>query len=194
MRQKDTLIFILLGVGLFIMSALGLYLFLGQSNEPAPEGYKIYKNVFDHYKMIYPEDWKVYNPGSPISIQFLSPDIDLSIKGFPRDAAVTIVIDDLSKAPKQLDEYTDTAIKQVKVVYQSAVEVSETKPTELSGYPAYQFSYVITLPEKGSTKIQNVWTIANNKAYQFTYAAPVEQFDQNKDIIDRVIESFKITK
>ncbi|MBF0478117.1 MAG: hypothetical protein HQL26_01405 [Candidatus Omnitrophica bacterium] len=193
MRKKDQLTFILLGVGLVVVIIVGFFLFKGNT-QTAPEGYQIYKSDKDHYSLIYPEDWLVSPPVPGVSSQFIAKIKNLRSKPLPIPESVNIVVDNLEKSPKQLDQYTDTAINQVRVVFKDNIDVIESKPTQLSGQPAYLFSYIVKFPGKGNLKMKHIWTIVNNKGYQFTCAGNVSTFDLYSDSYDRMIESFKITR
>jgi hypothetical protein len=72
---------------------------------------------------------------------------------------------------------------------------TESKPTTLSGQPAIARVLDVKQPASGiHINIAQVFTIKDSKAYSISYAAPASTYFSYFPIVQRIINSFQITK
>lgn len=184
-RQRQVILFSVLGGVGVILIIVAIYMAL------SVQRFLVFEDPKWGIRIKYPEDWgKIENqPG--VAVIFLSPkETDLDV--FQEN--VNIVVQDLSKDPMTLKNYTDLAIRQLQVVFKRSMKVVESTPTLLAGQSGYKFVYQ-GADEKNpnlNIKIMHVWCIKNNKAYQFTYAALVSSFDRYLKTVNTMLGSFRI--
>jgi len=185
-RQWKTLLYSFVGL---IGIALIVAAFILQKR--TGEGLVKYVNNKDNFQMKYPKSWKKYEGKDGTAFMVISPkegELDLFTE------SVNIVVQDLRENPIDLEVYNDLAVKQMQVMFGKNMYILETtSEVQLSGLPAYRFRY------RGSTNTTfeiyalHMWTIKNDKAYQFTYMAlyPPEE-DKFYPMIEDMIKSFKL--
>ena len=167
-----------------LLAAFAVWFFLFQYN------FETYTQARQKFSIKYPTDWYKQENQEGASVIFLSP-LDNQLDFFKEN--VNVVVQDLSKSSMELKDYTDTAIRQVEIIFRENLQVIESKPTWLSGYPAHRFIFLGKGPE-AEFKYFIVWTIKDNVAYQVTYAAISSQFDKYLPIVKRMMSSFKINR
>ncbi|HVD36463.1 MAG TPA: hypothetical protein VNB68_03590 [Nitrososphaeraceae archaeon] len=96
-----------------------------------------------------------------------------------------------------LDQYSESAMGQLKSVFPEFRLEHLDANASLSGYPAYKidYSYVINTQE-GPIKIKNlqVWTISGDNAYILTFGMESSKYSDYAPLIDDMINSFKIVQ
>ena len=123
-----------------------------------------------------------------LAAAFLSP-LENKMDNFKEN--VNIVVQDLKENPLSLDEYSETAIKQMKAVFELNMKILDQGPTYLSGRPAYRLIY-LGKAGKWDYKFMYVWTIVNDKAYQFNFTALSTTYNDYIRIAKKMMRSFKI--
>jgi len=149
---------------------------------------KSYKSYEYGISIKYPRSWsRIENMGG-VAVQFMSPkDSDMDV--FKEN--VNIVVQDISANPMGLQEYTDLAIKQMEVVFKDKIEVIESISYRLAGHEAHKFLYIGKGP-RHNFKMMHVWTVVDDKAYQFTFTAIDAQFDSYYGQAENMLKSFRI--
>ncbi|MFT7538364.1 MAG: hypothetical protein ACI9F2_000507 [Lysobacterales bacterium] len=104
---------------------------------------------------------------------------------------ITVVIQDLSGRPMSLKKYTETAVHQMKVVFESNLIILDQDSFYLSDTPGFKFVY-IGKTEASELQIMNTWTIKDNIAYQVSYTALESSYEEFIDDAEKIIKSFKI--
>ena len=150
-----------------------------------------YTNSGYKFSMNYPANWvKVENYEGAAAV-FVAPKQN-SYDTFQEN--LSVVIQNQAENAMSLQKYTDTAIYQIKVVFKEGIQVleSESGSAYLAGKPAYKFVYVTKMAPE--FKIMHVWTLDGTRAYQVTYTAAISDFDEYKNIVDKMIQSFQLLK
>lgn len=185
-KVKQSLLYnILIGVGLFIAIIAAL-----ANIKVTP--YVIYKDATYHFHIKYPKNWKmIEKPEGGSIVAFVAPK-DNSADYFAEN--FNIVVQDLSLHPMALNQFSNTAIKQLTGTLGNFVEVVESRPTRLSGREAYRFVYAGMRMEKVPKPIQyyHVWIVDGNTAYILTFAGLKDDFHLYKDKLNAMLGSFKL--
>ena len=83
-----------------------------------------------------------------------------------------------------LEEYTNT---QINLLEENLLESSTTTLAAIPGYK-------IVFTNIEGLKTMQVWTIKDDKAYIITYVAKEEHYENDLQIVQKMIDSFEITK
>lgn len=150
--------------------------------------YYNYKNEAAGFTMKYPATWAVKENYKGAVVIFHSP-VENALDFFQEN--VNIVIQDLTNEPNNLVIYTEKAIRQLKAVFGKNAEILES--TEI--YLDDMLGNKLVLIGKGGpadVKYMIVWGLKDNKAYQFTYAATVPDFDRYFNQVEKMMASFHL--
>ncbi|HZA68727.1 MAG TPA: hypothetical protein VE548_03435 [Nitrososphaeraceae archaeon] len=113
-----------------------------------------------------------------------SSDIDFyPLEDVSQAIAIKIQVKNLPSQNVTLDDYTNTQINYTEE------QLLESNTTTLAGLPAHE----IILTNLGLQTMQ-IWTIKDDKVYTITYVAEEEDFQNDLQIAERMIKSFKITE
>ncbi len=175
-----------------VLVIMPLGLVFAQSNSPT----LTYKNDAHGFMIQYPADWQKHDgqPGDTIIVTFASPLKD-SQDNFTE--TFNIGIEGLTFPNYPLDQYSESAMGQLKSVFPEFRLEHLDANASLSGYPAYKidYSYVINTQE-GPIKIKNlqVWTINGDNAYILTFGMESSKYSEYAPLIDDIINSFKLVQ
>jgi len=186
MRKRDLLIF-LYG----FIAGIGMILFcLTAWKMVSDRAFAKYEHPTGFFRMSYPPEWTMIENEAGAAVIFYSKlESDLDI--FKEN--VNIVIQDLSEKPMPLDQYTQMAINQMKVVFKTNLEVLESTDISLGGIPGHKFVFIGKGPD-GELKFQSIWAVKGETAFQFTYTSMKQDFDKYIDLVNKMHKSFTITK
>jgi hypothetical protein len=169
-----------------------LGLVFAQSNNPT----LTYKNDAHGFIIEYPADWQKHEGqrGDTIIVTFTSPLEDSQDKF---TETFNIGIERLTFPNYPLDQYSESAMGQLKSVFPEFRLEHLDANASLSGNPAYKidYSYVINTQE-GPIKIKNlqVWTISGDNAYILTFGMESSKYSDYAPLIDDIINSFKLVQ
>ena len=175
-----------------VLVIMPLGLVFAQSNSPT----LTYKNDAHGFMIQYPADWQKHDgqPGDTIIVTFASPLKDSQDKF---TETFNIGIEGLTFPNYPLDQYSESAMGQLKSVFPEFRLEHLDANASLSGYPAYKidYSYVINTQE-GPIKIKNlqVWTISGDNAYILTFGMESSKYSEYAPLIDDIINSFKLVQ
>jgi hypothetical protein len=175
-----------------VLVIMPLGLVFAQSNNPT----LTYKNDAHGFMIQYPADWQKHDgqPGDTIIVTFTSPLKDSQDKF---TETFNIGIEGLTFPNYPLDQYSESAMGQLKSVFPEFRLEHLDANASLSGYPTYKidYSYVINTQE-GPIKIKNlqVWTISGNNAYILTFGMESSKYSDYAPLIDDIINSFKLVQ
>lgn len=144
--------------------------------------FSIYENMEYGIKIEYPSDWKTTEPEGIIAM-FSSP----GTNGKP-SANLNLVMNDLDGQDMTLPKYNEAVISQLKTSFPDIVFI-ESGSTVLSNMPAYKVVYT-----SSKLKIMQVWTIKNDISYIWTYTAKEDSYTDFLSAIQKMLDSFEITK
>jgi eukaryotic-like serine/threonine-protein kinase len=141
----------------------------------------IYDNPTFGIRIQYPSDW------GRLDLSFLqnSADIDfypLSDTSLAKN--VKIQVNNLPFHNMTLEEYTNSQINPTEEI------LLESNTTTLAGIPGYK----IVFTNMVGLKTMQVWTIKDDKAYIITYVAKEADYQKDLQIVQKMINSFEITK
>ena len=143
--------------------------------------FRIYENPTYGIQIQYPSDW------GRLDLSFLqdSADIDfypLSDTSLAKN--VKLQVENLPFHNMTLEEYTNTQINPTEE------NLLESNTTTLADIPGYK----IVFTNVAGLKTMQVWTIKDDKAYIITYVAKEEDYENDLQIVQKMIDSFEITK
>lgn len=139
-------------------------------------------------KIQYPSDWQVEPdpelnttaflvPGSPIKY---AEKLDITILDAKPGKSLTDIANDLIQFNKQND---------------GSYQVIESSPIIVNGNSAYKIVHSFNEPTKfGEVKAMLIEIIKGNKQYELLYTAEPEKYDMLLPTIQKMIDSFQITK
>lgn len=139
-----------------------------------------YSNPTFGIRIQYPSDW------GRLDLSFLQND-SADIDFYPLDDAsgalsVRIQVETLlSSQNMTLEEYTNSKIDSIEA------QILESNATTLATLPAHEILSISPL-----LKTMQVWTFKNDKVYTITYTAEEEDFQNDLQVAQRMIESFEI--
>src|SRR5919108_4323110 len=143
--------------------------------------FNLYENPTYGIQIQYPSDW------GRLDLSFLqdSADIDfypLSDTSLAKN--LKVLVKNLPFHNMTLEEYTNTQINPTEE------NLLESNPTTLANIPGYK----IVFTNIAGLKTMQVWTIKDDKAYIITYIAKEEDYKKDLQIVQKMIDSFEITK
>jgi 4-amino-4-deoxy-L-arabinose transferase-like glycosyltransferase len=178
---------------------ISLYLYESQaSTTTTTANFKTFENSMYEIRIQYPPNWEIdTHQGSEgenivYAIDFNSPyenDSDRLSDSF------TINIEKISAKNMELDKYAKSVINY----YRESFNLIESNiNSTLAGYPAYGLTYTLVYHRFGENdiniKAREIGTIVGNRVYYITYFAEATKYDNYLPIIQKMIDSFKITK
>ncbi len=93
------------------------------------------------------------------------------------------------RAPSTLDEFTRLNLKELSDIPGSTT--GESRPTTLSGFPAYRVSYRADLGS-GELRFLVVWTIRGDKAWQMTYSSDLARYNAGLPDVERLLTTLNL--
>ncbi|MGB3205647.1 MAG: protein kinase [Crinalium sp.] len=148
-----------------------------------------YENVNAGIKIQYPENWQkkdVENPFIGEVVLFTYPSNQTN-KFEPK---ISIRIEDLSRQSISLEDYTNSAIKEIQKYLENA-SITDSSSTTLGGIPAHRMVYNGMNGESRLIKNLEIWAVFNQKAYIISYTATPEEYPNYLESVEKMINSFK---
>ena len=141
-----------------------------------------------NYMIQYPDSFEL-NTSGQMGMSFIL----LSKKTSPQDEFrenVNLVIQDLAGQNIDLDKYVEISESQIKsmIINSDIIESKRVKTGNLASqkviFTGFQGQFNI--------KFEQHYWIVNNKAYVLTFTAEVNEFDNYKDVSEKIMNSFRI--
>jgi hypothetical protein len=140
-------------------------------------------------KLQYPSSWTKIQPGrsSPqanvdVVVAFLHAEGQQNISL----SRIGIGVQQLKSQNISLDQYTSN---QIKTINRENATILESGKTTLAENPAHKAVFTLG----NATKLMQIWTLKEDKAYIITYQANPSDFPRNLSTFQRVVESLRIT-
>ena len=108
-------------------------------------GYRRFVDPKGGFTMSYPARWEKMVGANGTAVLFLSP------PSTPLDIYrenVNIVVQDTSRNPLELKDYSELAVTQMKAVFKSNLSVIEDKSVWFAGQPGHKFMYIGYSPDQ----------------------------------------------
>ena len=168
-RSKPFSIKLILIIAFFliVIVGIGMYFYNGFR-------FLIYVNQPNGIQMAYPVDWSVKENINGATVIFYSP-LENELDFFKEN--INLVIQDISKHPMTLEEYSKIAVDQMKLVFEKNMKIEELSDTTLDGLRAKKLVFIGKGPQ-ADLKYMSVWAIDGTTVYQLTYLAIASQYNQ----------------
>jgi serine/threonine-protein kinase len=189
-RQQQSVIF----TGIFIFGIL--LIGVGVWFKLRPVKMSTYTNQAYGFSIDYPSHWTVQeaSPELPgVAAAFISPR-ENPLDGFSEN--VVIVIQDLSPKPMTLQQYTQTAVEQIRAVFEEHMEIVDSSPMMMAGRSAHKLIYQgAERYGKKTLKMMSVWIVEGKVvAYQVNFGAAADEFDKYLKIVNPMVQSFSVNR
>ena len=182
-KKQARLLSILIGICVFLIVLIWVFTF-GKNFF-----FKRYTHFEPGFTVGYPFDWTYKENVMNTPVIFFSPK-DNTLDFFQEN--LSVVTQNLPPGSTSLKDYSDTAVKQVRAVFEGQIEILADEDTDLAGRPAHKFEYLAKSPQFTFHTL-HVWTIdGNNTAYQLTYTALDSSYEKYLPKVRRMIDSFKL--
>jgi serine/threonine-protein kinase len=175
--------FLLFSLSIIIITSLLSLSLTGQQTTIAQTNSKFvtYDNPSFGVRIQYPSDW------GRLDLSFLqdSADIDfypLADTSLAKNVKIQVI--NLPSRNMTLEEYTNSQINPLEE------KLLKSNTTTLAGIPGYE----IVFTSVQGLKTMQVWTIKDDKAYIITYVAKEEDYENDLQIAQKMIDSFEITR
>jgi serine/threonine-protein kinase len=159
---------------LFLSSVAGIQIAIAQTD------FTTYENPKFGIRVQYPSDW------GRLDLSFLGTSADIDFYPLADTSGtkdVRIQVKTLPLENMTLGQYTNTHINSIEG------QILESNVTTLGNLPAHQIVFTNI-----GLKTMQVWTLKDDKVYSITYIAEEEDYENDIQIAQRMIESFEITK
>ncbi len=167
--------------------ALGMILFTGwwffQKNQYLP-----YKNNKKKFSIRYPAGWEAVETQKGVDVIFKTP-TEGTWDNFREN--VNLIVQDISQKPMTLEAYSSLAIDQMQAIFGENLLIQAAEEVSLAGRPGFKFEYIGKGPD-GELHFRHYWTLVDSNAYQITYTAMDNSFDQYIDQVEHMIKTFRI--
>jgi serine/threonine-protein kinase len=174
--------FLLFSLLIIITSLLSLSL-TGQQTTIAQTNSKFvtYDNPTFGVRIQYPSDW------GRLDLSFLQDSADIDFYPLADTSLaknLKIQVKNLPFHNMTLEEYTNSQINPLEE------KLLESNTTTLADIPGYE----IVFTSVQGLKTMQVWTIKDDKAYIITYVAKEEDYENDLQVAEKMIDSFEITR
>ena len=149
-----------------------------------------YENVNAGIRIQHPENWQkkdVENPFTGEIVLFTSPSNPTN----RFEPKLSIRIENLSRQSISLEDYTNSAIKEIQKYLENS-NITDSSSTTLGGIPAHRVVYNGVNGESQLIKNLEVWAVFNQKVYIVSYTATPEEYPNYLESVEKMINSFEI--
>jgi eukaryotic-like serine/threonine-protein kinase len=151
-----------------------------------------YANSTFGIKLQYPSSWDKEQNGTRQDTE--TDVVTFSPPAINSNASLDVTIDDISDEKGiALTQYASSSISDLKQSLKSFKLVGLTTNNVLAGLPAYKSVYTYT-DQNTIFKDMEIGAIKGNKVYSLTYEAGINEYNDYLPIIQKMIDSFEITK
>ncbi len=159
-----------------------------------------YENPQRGIRIKYPEDWEIVEDEWLIDLAFTAPFERGGALSFGTAceqskaesfrASLVVSVEDLSKEPMNLDEFTKLSLIEIQKD-EDLEELVESVPNKLAGNEGYK---VVCIIKKANFKIKfwQIWTIIKNKLCSLSYSHAEEFFSKYIEIVEEMAISLEI--
>ncbi len=181
-RERQTLITVITATIGFVLIVTVLWLYARQYRMVA------YNNSFYKFSLRYPATWSFAENKNGSAVIFYSPP-ENPLDRFSEN--VNIVVQDISKNPLDLEQYTKIAIDQMQAIFETNLEILDSTQVTMDGHQGHQLEFIGKGPD-GNLHYLCRWTLIDTTAYQIAYAALEPENKGHLKSAQRMMHSFKI--
>jgi len=180
-KRQNLLIGISAGLGTVLILAAAWQFSKGQR-------FNSFSDEAGQYSIKYPYTWALQKTPGDASVMFFSEqegELDIFREN------VSVVVQDLSGNPQDLNDYSEMAVKQMEAVFKDNLTILDSSPVRFAKRQGYKFEFIGKGPE---TEFHYLiyWTISGVTAYQVTYTALASQYERYLYKVKKMIKSFRI--
>lgn len=190
----------IVGASVLLIAILGggyYYWQLENSLQENPEPTSYYETERDHFpflyrnsdygiEMKYPFNWKLNESQDQAIAQFV-PENAQSLLIIPQ-----VQIEVTPAQANSLGDYTTNAVYQITQLPQS--KIIDSRPIQVGTSEGHQVTYTTVDPDNSlQLKHLQIWTLRGDRAYNITYQAQVDQYDNFVETVEaQMLQSLKI--
>jgi len=156
-----------------------------ENGEKDESGYLTYENTQYNLKIKYPDNWMKQENYLPNTVVVFS--IEPGMMGVLN---CSLSITSADTGALSIDQIKDSHIENLSIFYTN-LNISYDNTTTLAGLPAYKLIFTYS---QGTyiIKQMEVWTVKNNNLYFLTYISNEDNYENNLQTIEYMINSFEI--
>lgn len=187
-KSKSKILPLLLLSLLALVTAVGGWILVKQIKDPQIE-LSLYENDNLGFRVDYPQSWSKQNRDDFLArgAVFFSP-LENDADQFKEQ--VSVLVDDLPR-DLSLSEYTKQSLVEIKQLSDPNIGAAQ-----VVAMGANEGRQIIYQGEENGNRVQRMqtWLVNGNRAYVITYTALPESFNDYLPTVEKIIESFEITK
>ena len=201
-----TIFFLLFNWTIFIPTATQPALSQPHSMEMSPNAnittteFSVYDNPGLGIKILYPSDWKPFQT-STVNRTIIEFRQKVMSEHDPLTSFMTISVENLSGTIRTLDVLTKQNVDLANKTLPN-FQLIESNITTLANNPAYKIISTFTNLRPGGDdplhspqfQTMTIWTIKGERLYTISYSQIPSEFSRYLPIIQKMIDSFEITK
>jgi hypothetical protein len=151
----------------------------------------LYENLANGFNISYPEEWIAKEPEANqqgIVAGFLAPGEDVNSP----EIYMFVQVESLPAGQKvSLDQYTQ-ALMQILKKDASQIKILTDDGITLGNLSSHAIVYNIE-SDRRSFRVIKTWTLANDRAFIFTYNAPDDRYEEFSADVSSMLKSFYVT-
>ena len=188
-KYNGQLVLVIAGIIALLTAVFGGWLLMKQKLTEPEIKLSPYQNSNQNFNIDYPDTWSSQNRDDffATGVVFVSPLEDDSDQFKER---VSVLIEDLAK-DTSLAQYTEESLAEIKRL--SDPNIKEAQTINLGADEGRQIVYTSQENELPVQRMQT-WSVKNNQAYVITYTAKPETYDKYLLTVEKMIESFQMSK
>jgi eukaryotic-like serine/threonine-protein kinase len=162
---------------ILLSSVTGMQIAIAQT---AQADFTTYENPKFGIRLQYPSDW------GRLDLSFLGASADIDFYPLADTSGAKDVRIQVKQLPLQnmtLGQYTNTHINSIEG------QILESNATTLGNLPAHEVVFTNI-----GLKTMQVWTLKDDKVYAITYVAEEDDYENDLQIAQRIIESFEVIR
>lgn len=160
-----------------------------QEVQVIPEGFELYVNESKGFGLLKPSDWKTenrYNDESKQNFFVLTSPAEVA----GNESNVSVIVSD--STDKSIGQYTNDLLTSYIQLFQSFdLENRDTLTINDVLFGTFTLKYDL---EDRTYRMNTVYTIHKKILYQINAVSPAENYANDKDVMDIIIESFVILR
>ena len=162
--------------------------------------FSVYDNPGLGIKILYPSDWKPFQTSTTVNRTIIEFRQKVMSEHDPLTSFMTVSVENMSGTIRTLDALTKQNVDLANKTLPN-FQLIESNITTLAKNPAYKIISTFTNSRPGDDPLHSpqfqtmtLWTIKGDKMYTISYSHTPSEFSRYLPIIQKMIDSFEITK